>query len=870
MNLTAGEESPIINCKSDLAFKPMLVKVEANYDLFQPDETLWLTCVWQNEGTEPSRKPLGGFLELSLGHQRIPELMPKDHRIYWEPFPSTNQWKCGEVWKTTIRCNLNFGWGGSYNIVVGLCDDNHLPVDIIGKDGKMVKQVKVGQIDVGWGWGTPTMDRERKPWIIVLNDMKPLAIMKPVDKSSLITFGDDLAIKLMKNVPIICDIGKVENNRSSSDMPPTVIIREYATDRLIYSTEPDMKIKYDITKIQNKGVIYHGVVRRKNQKLAEFNMKFESVGRQLQISLSEVKEQKGFELLEVKLPSLLSLSGDDASMVSFFGGGRLVSLKDAKPEGYIFNYDTRNAAALIKGETQLVMESTCLDDKLIEAVQENDKVRTANLGMILINRVQGKGKVKSIPVENDHKIIIELLDRSWGEPGWQTIAKYLRRNLVKGKYSELYRNKLLYKILATSGPEPPTGFIKEDSPYGVKRLSSVIKFKEIEDMIRKTSNILDSMPQIVYIGGFQEGGFDNSYPFVYNTDQRVGTVEELKKCIADGKKYNAIVGLHDNYDDMELTKYYDKRIVSLDDEGTPWKGWFWSAGLSYIISPYKYAMLGLMQERVKKTVELYGLNTSYHLDVLSSEVLRYDFDPKFSASADKSYKKGELKIIDEFNKYGIDITSETLTQPFVGHIGFALWPKEDRYSVLFKGDQYIPLVPFVYHGTIGYCGSGTTEKEILWNLIMGKEYYPSEDIAFTDKDIMAIYIQEIPVEMFYDKKMVRFEKDGGKMEISYDDQSYIKVNFKDTTYEVICDGQLIGKDWTTFVPGFNKGTYLAYSKNGGKFDYPVPPLFSKSKKLHAVTLTSEGEGNVLSCEIINGHVIMDMPQGVPVKITNDQ
>ena len=93
----------------------------------------------------------------------------------------------------------------------------------------------------------------------------------------------------------------------------------------------------------------------------------------------------------------------------------------------------------------------------------------------------------------------------------------------------------------------------------------------------------------------------------------------------------------------------------------------YAGGLSYIVSPCKYAKLGLMQDRVKKTVELYGLNVSSHCDVLSAEVLRFDFDPQCPASADRSLK-GKLDVIKEYEKYGIDLTSENVAHPFVGHM----------------------------------------------------------------------------------------------------------------------------------------------------------------------------------------------------------
>lgn len=77
-----------------------------------------------------------------------------------------------------------------------------------------------------------------------------------------------------------------------------------------------------------------------------------------------------------------------------------------------------------------------------------------------------------------------------------------------------------------------------------------------------------------------------------------------------------------------------------------------------------------MAERVKKTLEMYPVHTSYHLDVLSCEARRYDFDEKVRMAADEcvEYKK---MIVREFEKYGFCVTSEGATRPFAGVIGHA-------------------------------------------------------------------------------------------------------------------------------------------------------------------------------------------------------
>jgi hypothetical protein len=850
--------------KSKNNFQSKLLKIEVNYDQFQPGDTLEVVCTWQNSGNVPSSKPLSAFLELVFGHQRIVETTPQFHRYYTDIYPATTQWQKGETWKTSFRQKLPPVWGGSYKLNVGLCDENHIPVQFSGENGSLVAFVNPGQIELGWSWGTPTMERMRKSFSKEYNKMD--GVKK--DENALYTYlaiGDNPMIRLSDKKPVLLGVGSLINSTQSGDNSPVISIRNLEKDELIYSSTSELTVKYNVIAKNDKSVIYKASVLNKKKEIASFDLVFETIGKQLQIHMNNVFENQGFELIEIKFPALLSLSDDDVSMMNFFGGGRLISLRNALPQGYILNYDTRNAAALLTKSEQIVLESTCLDDKLIQSVLENTDARTANMGMILVNKVLGKGEMASIPVESDHCITIDLLDESWGKPDWQNVAKFLRKDL-KGKNRDLYRSALFFKTLATSGPEPPKGYVKEDSPYGVKRLQTVIPFIKIKDLTRKYYNIFDGLKQVSYIAGFEEGGFDNGYPHVFNTDQRAGTVEELKACIKEGPKYNAIVTMHDNYDtNVPGGEYYDERLTAIDSEGKPWLGWIWAGGIDHIVAPYKYKQLGLMQDRVKKTIELYEIHTSYHLDVLTSELLRYDFDPKFPASADKSHK-AKLAIVDEFNKYGIDVTSESLLHPFVSHIGHALWPREDRKTVLFKGDQYIPLVPFVYHGTIGYCGQANDEETLLLAMIRGSRVFPNEE-GITMQDVKTIYIQHLPIDVFYDKKMDRIEHFNDTTKVVYDANSYVVVNSKNRTYEIVNDGIVVGKDWTTFVKGTKPDTYLAYSVKGGDMDYDLPIGWIEKTKLKANTLSFEGIGNEVPFKIEGGKIKLAMPSETPVKIS---
>ena len=451
----------------------------------------------------------------------------------------------------------------------------------------------------------------------------------------------------------------------------------------------------------------------------------------------------------------------------------------------------------------LVLEAFCLDDKVLVSIEDNTVKKTANIGLLLINRVRAFGKIESIKVESNHSVIVSLVGDEYGKP-------------------------------------------------------------EIHKDIIKISNIFDGIPQVTYIGGFQKGGFDD-FPDVFEVDPRLGKIEDLKMCITEGVKHNAIVGIHDNYDDFSaINTHTDLSPVAIDEAGELWKGWIWAGGLSYIVSPWKYAKLGLMQERVKKTVELYGLKVSSHCDVLSAEVLRYDYDSRCPSSADKTIK-GKLEIIKEYNKYGIDLTSENVMHPFVGHMGYALWTKSDRNESLFYQDRFIPLVYMIYHGYIGYAGISENKVDLLWNLVGGNGYFVEEKHT-EPRHINWIYLQNLPTGMLFGRVISDIVEVGEKIEVIYDECTYVKVNFSNYKYEVVVDGQLIARDYTTFVPGFKEGSWLAYSMEGGKLIYPAPKAWKDGARIKGVVLTTEGEGEEVECHIENGSLCIEMKAEIPVRI----
>jgi hypothetical protein len=381
-----------------------------------------------------------------------------------------------------------------------------------------------------------------------------------------------------------------------------------------------------------------------------------------------------------------------------------------------------------------------------------------------------------------------------------------------------------------------------DPHPSTQNLYKTLTFDEIAENSRQFANLTDNTRQIMYFTGFQKGGFDNAYPYPFDTEPRCGSLEDLRRCILNLREHNVYAGLHDNFDDVASMHVNDFPYVAEDEEGGPWRGWLWPAGQTYIMGYKRYVESGLMAERVKTMLGLLPLKDTYHLDVLTAETLRYDFNPENPASAEDSYR-AKMAVVDEWNRYGIDITSEMLSHPSVGKIGFALHTRLDTREVFIPGDSYVPLVPMVYHGFIGYGAPSRSVSEMLWGLLIGGHTFYEEDIT-GELCVSRFYIQNIPAMKLYGKEMTGFVKENNFARADYGEGSYVEADFNEGTYKAVVNGVLIGRDFSTFVPANRLGAWLAYSLSGNPVKYPRPKGFGDMK---AFVLTTKGIGAEIKC-----------------------
>ena len=842
----------------------MLKLIDANLsaDLLSPKDSLFVSGRWQCTSENGINQQLFPFVDFDFGYQRIVEPNGKKFRITGDYVPQISQIKLNEIVTTTANFQIPNGiWGGSYYAYLGFCDKDGVPIDFIGENNTVVKRQCIGYTDISWTWGRAVIDVTRKPIDASINPPDPYE--KPeASIDNTLTIEDDVKVRLNKGIPIIENYSYADFSADCQPMMPEIVLRNYDTDVTYYSFVECFDTVYSVKSADKNRVIYSCGASVCGELAVTFELSFYTAKNTLYISVDSYSEHNGFEFIEIRYYQLASLSGSDAKMAELIGGGREVELQSSRVMRYSRNYDIHNSAAVYNSHGMIVLEDFCLDNKIHTAVDCSTEEKFLAIGSTIAVKAAATGTLRSVDVPRS-ALEISVFTDEYGAPGWLSFCKYLRRNL-KGVYRDIHKNALHYAFYAGQGPEPFPWQVTEDSPYEITRLTKGVKFNEMLPEIEKMHNILDGYHQIPYIYGYHTQN-DENYRLhwdVFTADKRAGTLDELRTAVSDAHKYNTDLVLYENYDDV-YKPTVDEKFAAMDMFGEPYRGWFWADGMSTLTSYRSYAESGELQNRVKKMMEVYGPRRTGYVDVLSSEVLRWDFNPLCPSSAQTSYHY-KCKLIEEYNKHGMDVYSETLVHPFVGKMGYALHTRTVFNTVYYENEKFIPMMNAIYHGTIGYNDFEPSRPGMLRSLLTAGNVYLEFDAPLNYSDIKWVYLQQMPLGLIEDEYLEGYAENGGVITLTYTNNSYIKINQRSMEYEIVSNGTVIGKNWTTFVPSTKGGGYVAYSLSGGIMEYDLP---ADSRIVRAQTLTFEGAGHGVDVKTENGRVIIDMPADTPVKIT---
>ena len=584
------------------------------------------------------------------------------------------------------------------------------------------------------------------------------------------------------------------------------------------------------------------------------------------ITLENVRELKGYHLIEVITSNLITIKQEEGPSAFVYNNqaGKLVNLDAAKPGeigedagafGGYPNISVLPVVALIKPHSVCTMEVQGFCNKTVLEVTRIGNNNRASIGVFTPHYQRGSSATPDLIIHQNKICRIDFAgdyDHN-GTIDWLDAAKMVR-DYLPGIPTHFYDDKFLWIIQGEVG-----------------RHQVEATFDEVGQLIRRISVLTDNNPQICYISGWSKGGHDTGYPNVQKLNPLLGDEAAFGKLRDDSKKrFNTTVSFDDNYDDQyrnEFTKgVFSEDNIAKTANGMLMKFNAWNGqDTSYITGMAHYMRPGGPGEaRVDYTATRYGLQGTLLIDAATWWTIRPDYDPNHPASAPTNLNDGKFRLFDRFQKkYGINITSELLRYPAVGHIAMVCDGPDSQ-----GGNQYggagtdIPFLAIAYRKSIYYgCPGGIQGpnriSEMLYNnnIRHGWLAKNASDSLITN----IYYTNYVPWFKMHDLDVISFKRNGTTIDMKLSQNSSIHLSSESLIAKYQGNIIIQNDDITCPIDDHRIAFYSKYNKT---LFYPLPAGTNESV-VKAVALYAGRRENV-PVSFINGLITIRCTKQVPV------
>jgi hypothetical protein len=605
---------------------------------------------------------------------------------------------------------------------------------------------------------------------------------------------------------------------------------------------------------------------------AEFTLRYSVDKGTVGITLEDVREHAGYELISISMPSLVTVDtrADDAWLAHGDAGGDWAALRDAtegklRPNTFWDEINGVLPVVMVGHSGALcVQETTAFMDGTLLSVSGSTSRKVATMGTIKVHRVNGsacydmnlgRDGAKSCGVESTPNLIVE------------------QKSAVRFDFMEPVGRKLTWmdgaKFVRERMPAIPNNFYDDKFVYGIRVDEPTfpkpsVTFEHAGEMIREMHALTDGSPQLVHLWGWQFRGKDTGYPAVNVVDERIGGYDGMMRLMENAKPLNATVSLSDNYDDAyRSSPAWNEEMIARKPDGDLWKSRSWTGEDSYIQGLAKY-MEGPGVERVKYTCERYKLPGTIHVDVLSYFAIRNDWDPKRPASGIRNLYEGRYKVLDEFKKHGVDVTSEGLRYPYIGKMSMC-WYAGGPAPCPFGG-RPVPMLPLIYRKSTTW-GRASNRGDLPLLLMM---FYGEAQHSIFNGDtpieqrLDAFYLAMVPWFRQHVLNIEGFERDGERTLTRLEGNgNSIDINWEKKTYSVIFDGAEAARNGATFCP-LGKDRIAMYSIADETLTATLPEGWA-SQDIAAMKLSKDGR-EAVKFDAKGRQVVVEMRSRVPVMI----
>lgn len=609
-----------------------------------------------------------------------------------------------------------------------------------------------------------------------------------------------------------------------------------------------------------------------NKSVTDFTIRYDLNGRTLLITMRDVHEQPGFELIEVAMPTLVTVTDQDKGAWLAHGdtGGSLAMLSEAKEASLAPNRFWGKVLATLPvvmigtDHAVCVQEVTALMDGTELTVSETSGKRRASLGTYKNYRVNasqcfdmntgdekttrncGNRDTPNLLIGQESSCRLDFLPAT----DWLGAAKTVRRRMPAIP-KHIYDDAFTYGILL-------------DQPLFDKPTAT---FDDCERIIREVSNLTDGARQIVHLWGFQYKGKDSGYPAVDQVNSRVGGYEAMMQLMQRARDFNCIVTLSDNYDDAyRSSPAWKDDIIARRPDGELWASRNWTGENSYIIGMAKYVDDGAL-DRVRYTCERYKLPETTHVDVLSYYSIRNDWDRQHPASGIKNLE-ARLKIVEEFARHGVDVSSEALRYAFIGKMSL-FWYMTGPGACPFGGKP-IPLLATIYRNSADWGQSGRMAnltdgilKTLFYNGYAHASFRGASDMRATTD---LYYLMMVPWFKLHSRDIETFRREGERTLIGLGGDASIDIDWSKQTYSAKVEGVEFTRDSALFCP-LDKDRIAFYATTERTLSAPLPSDW-KADSIAAFALSTE-DRQERAIKVQSGRIVAEVKAQEPVIVYRD-
>jgi hypothetical protein len=578
---------------------------------------------------------------------------------------------------------------------------------------------------------------------------------------------------------------------------------------------------------------------------ARFDQVYRLKGASLTLTLENVVEQPGYELIEIALPRLVSIHEAEphAWMAEGRDGGSFVRLTDAKSvrlddDDNFGRISIQLPVGLVgAGDVGCLMEVQGYMDGTETEVSGAPGAKVATLGTDQVYRVHG-GRCYNM---NDGGDAVCGTPKTPNLLVGQTPTTRLDFFTVTNPDQPWLDGA---KLLAARMPTPPDPNYGDKLHYIVAGKNKTeakprTTFAQSAALIAKVAQLTDHAPQIAYISGWVYDGQDTGYPSEDKINESLGTYEELRALMARGRaEWNAQVTINVNYDDAyKSSPLFDPAFIARRPDGAIWASKAWDGETSYIVGMAKFMTGGWGPRRIRYTVDRYQIKGPMLVDAMSWFAIRNDWDPAHPASGYKNLVDGKFALVDQARALGVDIASEQLRYPFIGRLSLTM--NGPTFSPCPFGGEAIPLAATVYRRSAIWGDDGASAFDpgpnLFWNN-RSSQWYQG------DSDPMRIaefyFLIVLPFSKLHDLPVEDYSHRGGMRRLKLSGGAEMTLADDAKAYTAVWNGATIAKSGAASCP-IDADRIAFFAREALTLTHPLPDGW-RSEELVAKALSVEG------------------------------